>query len=306
MDSVLYCRPSCAQNPNPTFAKPQAYLKKPPVLIQEALKLSAERSILDADQAVYARACGDRQKNYYPDRRAAIRAITDCLLQHVNLVTLDVQISYRKIADLCGLSTISRAELAKVAEAKEKGRCYRPAVSITRVTRGIKDIIELGGVYAPREWQTWDDAYFGHWIDKQFSLTPVFFELLGVTPERLQKHRAARLAYLQKQAKAKNWDLAICGLDSISQYTSFRRNEYRVSIYEQRKQIRAAERAERHIKDKGQQEQRQYVIRYLIQALGMDEIKHMGPRGLNGLINIELGKLRAHVQSCGEDPPTQH
>ncbi|MCV5690605.1 hypothetical protein OFN32_40985, partial [Escherichia coli] len=78
---------------------------------------------------------------------------------------------------LAGLTTVSEAEIKRA----EEDKLHTPRVSISRASRALKAMVEMGVIKADKEWQVWDKEA-GCWIDKYFEVTPLFFQMVGVTP----------------------------------------------------------------------------------------------------------------------------
>ena len=282
-----------AKNANPSFSVPESY-KNTPVFIKDLVKLSYERDITISDVAMYARTTGERQKHFYPDRAMAMRALFSVFCQHINLVTHQIEISLRRASDLAGLTTISAAEEAK-AEADPN---YTAVVSISRASRAFKDMVLMGWILAPKGWQVWDKER-GYWIDKYFEATPLFFNAIGVTEARVEKHRQARLKYIQKTAINNGMTAEKAGRITITQIKAENKIAWRRNVFDRRKTEQARKKEHRALHGKTRQEQRNVAQKNVIKALGPD-IANVTPGELAELINKEIATLR---KFAGIKPP---
>ncbi|MCV5991392.1 hypothetical protein OFO94_35565, partial [Escherichia coli] len=79
-------------------------------------------------------------KRIYKDRAKAINALHSVFSAHVNLVTFQIEISLRNASDLAGLTTVSEAEIKRA----EEDKLHTPIVSISRASRALKDMVEMG------------------------------------------------------------------------------------------------------------------------------------------------------------------
>ncbi|GEK08950.1 plasmid replication initiator RepA [Pseudoalteromonas peptidolytica] len=282
--AVDYC--NRVKNADPRFDVPESHYQKGRLaFINDAVKKSHEVNVLLSDVAMWARANCDRYKAFYKPRADAIRALVSCFAEHYHVVTGQCQVSLRNAADLCGLSTISQRE-------KEKAKsdpAYTPRPNITRATRAFQDLVEMGWVNAPKNWQIWD-KHGGQWIDKLFELTPLFFKALGITPERLERQREARLKYLAKS----NWlglsadELASKSLNELKQAV---RHLYARAVFERRAKKQEAAKLRRQLKGKTPGEQRHVAAQRVIKRLGT-QVKSMSNELFSAETNQELALMR--------------
>lgn len=287
--SFGYC--NRVQNPHPAYQVPESHYKKGRLaFIDDVVEKSKQVDVLLSDVAMWARKNNDKAKAFYKDRANAIRALVTCFVEHYNVVTGRCNISLRSAADFCGLSTISPAEKEKA----EKDPTYEPKVNTSRATRAVQDMVDMGWIHAPRNWQIWDKAR-GHWIDKIFELTPLLFKAIGITPERLERQRTTRLKYLAK----KNW----LGLSadqiatmSISEIKEKERNVYVKSVFDRRKQKQAVAKLKRQMHGKSAEQQRNVAAARVIERLGA-QVKCMSDVQFNQSVNQELAFIRYAIAS---------
>jgi len=280
--AVDYCNQ--VANPSPRFDVPPTHVSRL-AFINDAVKKSHQVNVLLSDVAQWARSNNDRKKAFYKDRANAIKALVSCFAEHYNVITGQVQISLRNAADLCGLSTISQREKDKA----EADPTYAPRPSISRVSRAFKDMCELGWVNAPQSWQIWDKAAH-HWIDKIFELTPLFFKALGITPERVERVRQARLKYLAKKQYLglTEQQLATTPLAEIKRIA---RHVYARTIRERRESKQALSKLKRQALNKTPAEQRAVATERVIKRLGA-RVKHLSEQLFSQEVNQEVALIR--------------
>ncbi|KPU82159.1 hypothetical protein JI57_04655 [Psychromonas sp. PRT-SC03] len=273
------------KNKKPAYHVPESH-KKRLAFINEVVELSQARDVTKSDVAMYTRTTQERKKCFYPDRANAIRTLHTVFCEHVNLVTHQVEISLRNASDEAGLSTTSENELKKADENKE----YTPVPSISRASRAFKDMVLLGWIIAHDSWQVWDKAR-GYWIDKYFEVTPLFFEAVGITAERVIKQQSNRLKYLQKQALERGMTAERAGRMSIVQLKLERKLAWRRGIFERRSKEQSRSKVRRDLKEKSIAGQRSVAQLNVIKALGPD-IHSLSALDFKGLVNKEIAMLR--------------
>lgn len=282
-----------AKNPNPSYEVPESHTERLP-FIKDIVTLSQKRDVTTSDIAMYTRAIGERKKHFYRDGANSIRALFSVFCEHVNLVTHQIEISLRNASDAAGLSTISDNELKKAAE----DSAYVPVVSISRASRAFRKMIKLGWIVAPNSWQVWDKER-GHWIDKYFEATPLFFEALGITAERVEKQQSQRLAYLKKQALGMGMTPEMVGRMSITQIKAERKIAWRRNAFDRRAKEQARKKTTAQLRDRSRGEQRTVAIRNVLKSLGSD-IHNTSAAELTDLTNKEIATLR---KFSGLKPP---
>ncbi|TOP80436.1 RepA family replication protein, partial [Vibrio parahaemolyticus] len=89
------------------------------------------------------------------------------------------------------------------------------------------------------------DKEAGCWIDKYFEATPLFFQMVGVTPERLEKERNKRLGYLKHQAIESGMTPEQVGRMSITQLKAQNQLQWRKRAFERRAKEQARKKMQR-------------------------------------------------------------
>lgn len=273
------------KNANPDFAVPETH-KKRLAVIDYFVKKSASCDVTQSDVALYVRPDLDRQKAFYMDRRKAIRAIHKACCEYLNLVTHQVQISLTRLAEVTGLYTISQAEKAKT----DRDPHYEPKKNITRLSRAINSMIEMGWIVADAKWQVWDKEA-GIWVHKYFEVTELFFAAMGVPKEKVQKEQSARLAYLKKQHICKGYNPDEIGNMSIKSLKALGRTNWIKKCFEFRKQKAAKKRLSRQLDSKSRSEQRTVAAKRVMDQLG-DAVSYVSFDEFKNAVNKEVAVLR--------------
>ena len=273
------------KNKDPRYEVPKSYINVPP-LIKDMVRKSQSMDVTISDVAMYSRITGERKKRFYSDRNKAINALFCVFCQHLNLVTHQVEISLRNASDSVGLSTISDNELNKV----QKDPFYIPQVSISRASRAFKDMIKLGWIWAPEHLQVWDKES-GHWLEKYFEVTPLFFAALGITSERVEKSRTQRLEFLRKRSIEGGMTSEAAGRMSITSLKAERRLAWRKKAMSRKRKEQNRKKVLRELKGKNRKEQRAVATNNVINAL-CDDIHNITTEQFSDLINKEIASLR--------------
>jgi hypothetical protein len=249
--------------------------------------------VLLSDVAVLARSWSSRKKRIYKDRANAIRALHAVFCEHVNLVTHQIEISVRNAADAAGLSTISDAEHHK-AKANPN---YTPKVSISRASRALADMVELGWIRADAEWQVYDKEA-GAWTDKYYEATEVFFTTVGVTASTVQKQRTQRLAWYKQMALDAGVSAEEVGRMSVSSLKKIRQQRWRQKAFERRAKEQARKKLHRELAGKSREQQREVAQRRVLASIDVSTIDYPT---FKILVNKELAMLR---NVTGTSPPS--
>lgn len=284
---ISYCNK--VKNPDPAYHVPRRHVKRL-AFVRDLVEKCDKVNIVKSDAAVYMRPALKRNKVFYPDREKAIRALAKVFCEHVNLVTHQVKISLRNAADATGLSTISEAERKKA----EADPSYAPKPSISRVSRAFKDMVELGWIVAHKEWQVWD-KHAGQWVDKYFEVTELFFNALGITPERVAKNRTARLKYLHKAAINAGLTAEQLGEMSITEIKERERLAHYRNTFERIKNKRAITKVKRAMNTRTPEQQRDVARQAVTKKLGA-AASMLTLSAYKDLVNQELAKLRSIAQ----------
>jgi hypothetical protein len=276
-----YC--NRAKNKDPRFIVPDSHEKQGRLaFIREVVDKSQRVDVLASDVALWARANGDRQRAYHLDRKRAIRALCSAFAEHVNVVTHQVKISLRMAAEHCGLHTVSQREQDRA----KQDPLYTPKVNYSRASRAFKDMIELGWIIAPKAWQVWD-KHAGYWLDKVFEVTPLFFKALGITPERVERVRSSRLAYL-KNRRYLNLSADQLGEMTISEIKDIERHNQIRANFERRKASQALKKLKRQLHGKDAAGQRQVAVARVIENGG----NRFNDDEFSRQVNMELASIR--------------
>lgn len=243
------------KNPNPVFNTPESHLvdhagnrRSRLPIINDCRKILSQKSITDSDGVAYARANGIIKRRFKQISVNAINALADCFVEHVDLLTLQVKVSFTNAAKLTDMITTSDPELEKV----RKNPGYVPQSSISRVTRHTDTFVSLGWLdKAPNE-QVWDknggaDGQ-GGWGDKLYYLTTKFFVDLGITEDRLNKVRAHRLAYVKQQSLITGLNVEEVNQMSFTSLKKVRAQAWRQKYFERRANNQYARKAHRERK----------------------------------------------------------
>ena len=273
------------KNANPSYEIPETHTKRL-AFIRDLVIAGQSRDVTRSDEAMLSRCQGVRQKHFYRDRAKAINAMWQVFAEHVNVVTHQIEISLRNASDAAGLSTTSAAELAK-AEADPH---YTPVVSTSRASRAFKDMVDLGWIRADRSWQVWDKEA-GHWTEKYFEATTLFFNAAGITSERVQRQQNARLGYIKTNAIKSGLSAEEAGRMSIAQLKEERKQRWRRSSFERRATTQARKKVKRALHEKTRAEQRQIAQKRVLDFLG-DDLHTTNQAEFKELVNREIAMLR--------------
>ncbi len=280
------------KNPNPSYEVPTTHTRRL-AFIRDLVEASQSKDVTKSDVAMLTRCQIGRQKQFYRDRAKAINALHTVFSEHVNLVTFQVEISLRNASDAAGLSTVSAAEQQKATEDKT----YTPAVSISRASRALKDMIDMGWIRADADWQVWDKEA-GCWIDKYFEVTPLFFNAVGITTERVKRQQASRLGFLQKEALKAGLTAEEVGRMSITQIKAERKQLWRKRAFERRAKETERKKITRKLNERTRSEQRRVASERVLASLSPFEIQTMTHQDFNSLVNKEIAMLRKFTDTA--------
>lgn len=273
------------KNKSPSYEVPKSHVKRLR-FINRLVEQSQERDVTRSDVAMLARSWNGRRKHYYQDRVKAINALHAVFCEHVNLATHQVEISLRNASDAAGLTTISNAELEKAKE----DTLYTPKVSISRASRALKDMVDMGWIKADRAWQVWDKES-GQWIDKYFEATTLFFNAAGVTDETVLKEQDKRLSWYKHEAKEAGKSPEEVGRMSITQLRIERRQLWRRKAFERRQLEISKKKITRQLTGKTRHEQRTIAQQRVLASLG-PQTEFITPSDFKELVNKEIAMLR--------------
>lgn len=280
------------KNPHPSYTVPSTHTKRL-AFIRQLVNRSTSRNVLLSDVAVLARAWSTRKKRIYKDRANAIRALHAVFCEHVNLVTHQIEISVRNASDAAGLTTVSEAEQAKAVANPD----YVPKVSISRASRALADMVELGWIRADAHWQVYDKEA-GAWTDKYFEATDVFFTAVGVMASTIQKQREQRLAWYKQMALEAGVSVEEVGRMSVSSLKKIRQQRWRQKAFERRAKEQTRKKLHRELAGKSREEQRAVAQRRVLASTDMATVDLAT---FIDMVNKELAMLRNFT---GTSPPS--
>jgi hypothetical protein len=281
------------KNATPSYCVPENH-KKRLAFISDLVEKSLGRDVTRSDEAMFSRAQNLRQKQFYPDRAKAINALHAVFSEHVNIVTHQIEISIRNASDAAGLSTTSENEENKHKEDKT----HTPVVSISRASRAFKDMVDLGWLVAPDEWQVWDNER-KQWIDKYYEATALFFNCVGITTERVEKQRNSRLGFIKKNHHNFGYTEAQAGRLSIARLKADRKVAWRRAAFERRATLQTKQKIKRELNDKARTVQRNIASKRVLSFLGEDIYK-IDHHTFKELVNKEIATIRKFT---GVQPP---
>lgn len=288
---------TCVKNVSPDYQVPANHTNRL-VFIKDLFDKAASMDITKSDEFVHGRWTYHYQKAMYSDRRKAINALKLVICEHIDLLTSQVKISIKNAAIAAGLSTISDAEKAK----QEADPNHIPVISISRASRAIRDMVNLGWIKAPKEWQVWDKER-GEWLDKYFEVTDLFYNAVGFTTERVEKARNSRLGYLKKKALAAGKSVEEVSRMTLTQIKGETRKLWRKSVFERRASERAKRKLKEDLSNKTRQEQRSIASKRVIKRLNDDGISfvNVSKADFTELVNREIASIRKFADV---EPPT--
>ncbi|HBV6392384.1 TPA: RepA [Klebsiella aerogenes] len=229
-------------NADPKFQVPKHHTHKLPFVLSDALQRIDGRD-LTCDVAFYVNQPSERQRRLNEHRRRAINAVISALLHHTNVISKRVLASAEALADFCGLSTVSKAGNK----------------SITRCTRALAQLKQLGFIDYERRWDRVSKRYFPSKIELKKQL----LETVGISEAIWQRAVNQKLNYYN----AKNSQRLKTAITE-AEYKRIVIQEQMENVWQQRKTAReikarkkAAERAERLAREKGEDELRHQLTK---------------------------------------------
>lgn len=264
-------------NRNPQFIAPPHH-KKRPEFIRKAFNFANTRRVWMWEGFAYLRPHTKRKRRFNKHRANAMQAGVLCLIHHLNIVTGLVEASCTDMADMCGLSTYSKAG----------------NLSISRFTRMIDDLEEFGLIKPEKVW----DRVLGTWIPKMIWVTDVFFLMIGIKPEEYKAAQNQQLGYLKRGLTLDEQEQL-----TITEAKRRRKRQFIEKAFEARRKKHANKRLEKQAKDffkKGLDEQRSEIANNLAAQLGSDGLKNLSMQDFKNLVDKRLGQLRRITE-----PPPQ-
>ncbi|AWK15642.1 plasmid replication initiator RepA [Candidatus Fukatsuia symbiotica] len=281
-------RTSYISNLYPVFTPPTSD-KQRPAFIRYSMQRASEKDVARSELLYIIQPTDPKTGELRPrfrrlneHRARALRAMVPALLYHFNIASGLVMASVEQLADECGLSTLS--------EAGNK--------SITRASRLITDFMEpMGLVVCEKVW----DKLMASYIPKLITLTPLFFMLFGVSPEKLESAQNQQMGWINKGLLEK-------GEPSITLIEARRRAkeqhikrafEHRKSRYAINKQHKLA----RRIAKLDEQTAKQDILHKLVKRYSLLELGSLGSEGLRKQVDIEYYRLRKIASTPPPDIP---
>lgn len=272
----------------PVFTPPLSE-KKRPAFIRYSMQRAAEKDVARSELLYIVQptdpktgALLSRFRRLNEHRARALRAMVPAMLHHYNIASGLVMASVEQLADECGLSTLS--------EAGNK--------SITRASRLITDFMEpMGLVVCEKVW----DKLMASYIPKLITLTPLFFMLFGVSPEKLESAQNQQMGWINKGLLEK-------GEPSITLTEARRRAKeqhikrafaHRKSRYTINKQRKLAKRMLKLDEETAKHE----ILNKVVTRYSLLELTGMGHEGLKKQVDIEYYRLRKIASTPPPDIP---
>ncbi|WP_343190132.1 plasmid replication initiator RepA [Buchnera aphidicola] len=273
----MYYRKNYVFNKNPKFIPPKKD-KNRPAFINYAMKMASfvdvarsEINYIIQPKNPNTGVLLNRKRRLNEHRACAMRVMVKAMIYHFNITSDLVQASVEQLADECNLSTISKAGNK----------------SITRASRLITEFMEpMGFVKCKKIW----DKVIGNYTPKMIMLTPLFFELIGISNKKLHNAKKQQLGWINKGLVKK-------GLKKITFVEAKRIGKEKrirgILKYRHMKHIFYRKR----IKAKkffymDEKIAKQKILRSLVARYSVMELTTLGAKGLKKQINIEYYYLR--------------
>jgi hypothetical protein len=263
------------KNANPVYQQPKSY-KQRPALIEDLKKSWLKEDKLKPHARSAAKVGlikAGRVRGFMEDPAKAFDSLVVGISDHINLVTWQVEKSFKGLSDCCGLTTTS-----------ENGN-----VSISRTSNMLKLMREMGLIYWDDKAQVWDKE-LGTWISKVFYVTEEFFICCGVTPERMERERNKRMFLLKQGMPAQE-----AGMLTVEGVRRAKRIEYIRGCFESRKNKQGISKLKRESKKAAAKNGLEVLAqKRVLNALDSFELQMMTPAEFTHLVNKEakyLGKL---------------
>ncbi|AAO31542.1 RepA1 protein (plasmid) [Buchnera aphidicola str. Bp (Baizongia pistaciae)] len=270
-------RKNYVNNISPLFTPPKGDKRRPAFInyaLEQAKKIDVARSELNYILKLRDPKTGSiipRHRQLNEHRAAAMRVIVPAMIYHFNITSDLVQASIEQLADECGLSTVSKSGNK----------------SITRASRLISQFMEpMGFIKCKKKW----DKILGCYMPKIIMLTPLFFELIGISKEKLNNAKKQQLGWL-------NTKLIERGLKplSFSDAKLVSREKQINKILELRNNFHLLQRKKRYAKKLfklDEKDIRQKIIKYLVSKYSSSELAQISLQEFKKQVNIEYFYLR--------------
>lgn len=271
-------RTSYVCNADPRFQVPKHHTHKLPFVLSDALERIKGRD-LTCEIAFYVNQPAERKRRINEHRRRAINAVIAALLHHTNIISKRVLASAEALSDFCGLSTTSKAGNK----------------SITRCTRALSQLKALGFISYERRWDRVNKQYWPAKIE----IKEQILETVGITESAWHRAVSQKLNYFNAK-NSKRLSKAV----TEAEYKSIVIQEQMENVWQQRKTAReikakqkAADRAARLAREKGEEELRHKLTREVSQEFADGLYPGADLNYLKSLIEKRYNTLRKTWQS---------
>jgi incFII family plasmid replication initiator RepA len=257
-------------NPDPEFITPKHH-KARPLFIRKAFNYANARRVWMWEGFSYFKIQAKRKRRFNKHRAKAIQAGVLCMTHHLNIVSGMVEASCTDMAEMCGLSTHSKAG----------------NLSISRFTRMIDDLETFGLIKTEKVW----DRVMGTWIPKMIWVTDIFFLMIGIKPDEYNAAQNQQLGYLKSQLTTVEEKEQL----TITEAKRRKKHQFIEKAFEARKKKHSSKRLEKQAKDfakKGLDEQRSEIANNLASQLNPEELKGLSLQDFKSLVDRRLGQLR--------------
>jgi len=264
-------------NPDPEFSIPSHH-KKRPLFIRKAFNYANARRVWMWEGFSYFKNVANRKRRFNKHRAKAIQAGVLCMTHHLNIVSGLVEASCTDMADMCGLSTYSKAG----------------NLSISRFTRMIDDLEKFGLIKTEKVW----DRVMGTWIPKMIWVTDIFFLMIGISVDEYKSAQNQQLGYL-KQGLTLDAQEQL----TITEVKKRKKRQFIEKAFESRRKKHSSKRLENQAKNflkKSLDEQRSEIGNNLVSQLSPEELKGLSLQEFKVLVDRRLGQLRRLT-----DPPSE-
>ncbi|MEW9824890.1 MAG: plasmid replication initiator RepA (plasmid) [Candidatus Symbiodolus clandestinus] len=206
-----------------------------------------------------------RQRCLNEHRARAMQAVMAAISHFFNISTGLVHCTVEKLAELCGLITVS----------KNGNR------SITRASRCIQQMEHFGLLRCENEW----NAALGVWYPKIIQVTPLFFEAINIAEKDWQAAIHQQQAY-QRQGLAGPQEQLSQEEARERQITQLREIHLKAKLA--RQEIKRA----RKLQQLTLQQQRRQISQSIVKSLNQPKIVALGLPGIQKLVNQKLWEFR--------------
>lgn len=275
---VAYLGSSCryVANEDPKFIPPSHH-KQRPLFIRKAYNYAGARKVYAWEGFSFYREGANRKRRFNKHRAKSMQAGVLCMIHHLNIASGLIESSCEQMADLCQVSTFSKAGNK----------------SITRFTRMINDLEDFKVVKTQKVW----DRVLGMWIPKMIEVTERFFLMIGIDPKEYEAAQKQQLGY-QKRG------LSLDEQEQLTLSEAKRRAKRRFieQAFKKRKNIHTQKKAARNAKSflkKTWDEQRSDIAVDIMKRLSPSEKQNLSLQDLKAMVSYEVGKIKNLIK----DPP---